>query len=310
MKMQWSNESLEDIKAFKERVKLHLSSNYPNLCKDYYSVFKLIQGIGSEDTDYIPKVVGAGEIFEDPTEPYQLMHNGIKVAKEGYCGPWMRTLIYGLKGHHEPQEEKLFHEILKFMPPKATMIELGSWWGYYSIWFAKQVPEAKVYLIEPDPNSLNLGKKNCALNNVDATHIQGYAINKATCNPELCYDGISEIYIDSFLEQNNINHLNILHSDIQGMEFEMLKSCIRSIQLGKIDYFFISTHNDQVHKSSLQFFKYYNFTIVAEHTIQESYTYDGLIVAKRKGAPGPDQISISKIGKTPVDGINVKSISP
>ena len=44
---------------------------------------------------------------------YQLMHNGIKIIQDCYYGSWITTLIEILKGHHEPQEEKVFYEILK-----------------------------------------------------------------------------------------------------------------------------------------------------------------------------------------------------
>ena len=45
------------------------------------------------------------------------------------------------------------------------MIELGSYWAYYSLWFASQVKDAQNYLIEPDPRRLEIGRKNFELNN-------------------------------------------------------------------------------------------------------------------------------------------------
>ena len=37
------------------------------------------------------------------------------------------------------------------------MVELGSWWAYYSLWFQARVPEARLFLVEPDPRNLEVG---------------------------------------------------------------------------------------------------------------------------------------------------------
>ena len=65
----------------------------------------------------------------------QIMHNGIRVLAGGYYGAWMQDLITRCKGVHEPQEEVVFAEIMKHLSDDATMIELGGFWSYYSIWF-------------------------------------------------------------------------------------------------------------------------------------------------------------------------------
>jgi len=245
------------------------------------------------DADDIPKCSDAGKVFDQEEDiPYQLMHNGVKVIKDGYCAAWMTDLIYGLKGHHEPQEEKVFHEVLKYIPKKSTMIELGSYWGYYSLWFAKQITESTNYLIEPDPERLELGRKNFALNNLSASFIRGYV---GTCGTDAGnFRGAKQILIDSFLEENNIDHLNILHSDIQGSEYEMLESAIQSIELGKIDYFFISTHSEKIHIDCINFLKVHSYEIVAEHSPQTSYSVDGLVVARRNSISHPQKVEISK----------------
>ena len=54
-----------------------------------------------------------------------IMHNGVSVVAGGYYGEWMTGIIERLRGHHEPQEEVIFHEILKYLLPSATMLELG-----------------------------------------------------------------------------------------------------------------------------------------------------------------------------------------
>jgi len=84
------------------------------------------------DADYIPKVKNAGEVEGKNGLRHQVMHNGIRVVYGGYHGDWMAEIIKVLRGHHEPQEEKAFFEILRYVSEGGTMIELGSYWAYYS----------------------------------------------------------------------------------------------------------------------------------------------------------------------------------
>src|SRR5690349_9262709 len=90
--------------------------------------------VGCRDSDPIPKVPDAGEIRMENGQQVQIMHNGIRVISGGYHGEWMSEIISRLAGHHEPQEELVFHEILKHVGTKATMVELGGFWSYYSLW--------------------------------------------------------------------------------------------------------------------------------------------------------------------------------
>lgn len=252
---------------------------------------RIILTMSCNDADDIPKDLNAGKVFEQEDIPYQLMHNGIKVVKDGYCASWMTDLIYGLQGHHEPQEERVFYEVLKHIPPNAVMIELGSYWGYYSLWFAKEIANSTNYLIEPDPERLDLGRKNFALNNFSGLFFHGYI---GTCIDAGNFQGARQLFIDSFLEENHIEHVNILHSDIQGSEYVMLESAMNSIKLKKIDFFFISTHSKKIHSDCIDFLIDHNYIILAEHSPEESYSVDGLIAGMRDTLSGPETIKISK----------------
>lgn len=261
---------------------------------NHYPADKMVRVLDCEDTDSIPKVTDAGMIFADDLGSYQLMHNGVKVIADCYNGKWMSDIIYGLQGHHEPQEEKIFYEIIKLMPKKAVMIELGSWWAYYSLWFAKEVEESRNYLIEPVCDCLEIGKKNFEMNQLNGFFTQGFigeSPNGYDCS------GAQKIGIDEFLEKNQIDHVNILHSDIQCYEYSMLLSAEKSISLKKIDYFFISTHEDRIHQQCHEFLLSRNYKIIAEHSIAEGFMPDGLIVAKREDIAYPDEIPVSKVEK-------------
>ena len=66
------------------------------------------------------------------------MHNGLAVTAQGYYGAFSDILTAN-RGVHEPAEERLFAAVLAQIDPSraALMVELGSYWAYYSTWFSK-----------------------------------------------------------------------------------------------------------------------------------------------------------------------------
>lgn len=288
---QYITYSFADMQRHKELCKQQMKTNPSNINDGSYQMERALRTVSGDDADYIPKVYGAGEIFNDGGITYQLMHNGVKVICDCYYDVrWITDVIYGLKGHHEPQEEKCFYEVLKSIPYGATMIELGAYWGYYSLWFSFRVKNAKNYLVEPDPQRLEVGIKNFEINNKEATFTRAFVGKMKDDEPDIT--GAEWLSIDDYIEREGIQHVNILHSDIQGAETEMLPTTIK--HLNHIDYFFVSTHGHQNHIACLEFFKEHAFIILAEHADVESCSGDGLIVAKRQGVNGPDHISIRK----------------
>src|SRR4051794_5289921 len=127
------------------------------------------------DTDALPKVPNAGTIETRNGTRVQVMHNGLVVEEDGYFGPWITEIIRRLRGHHEPQEEAAFAAVvgrLESDAPQPVMVELGSYWAYYSLWLKTAIPEAQNVCVEPDPRNLEVGRRNFALNGVDARFIQ------------------------------------------------------------------------------------------------------------------------------------------
>lgn len=283
--------SPEQMQEHKRKCMEQMRSNPKNHKDSTYQMQRALKTVSGDDVDYIPKVIGAGEIFYDELVPYQLMHNGVKVHLNSYYDvQWLTDVIHGLKGHHEPQEEKCFYEVLKYIPENAIMIELGSYWAYYSLWFLSEMNNAKSYLIEPDARRLEVGRKNFELNNRVGVFKWAFVGVMKDC--EANATGAEYISIDDFIESQGIEHVTILHADIQGAEYEMLKTTVK--HLDKIDYFFISTHGTPIHQSCLHFFNTHRFIILAEHDGYESCSGDGLIVAKRNNVVGPVKITIRK----------------
>jgi len=238
------------------------------------------------DNKYIPRVDNAGKVIDGQ----QVMHNGIRIIQGSYYGEMMSHLLRENRGVHEPQEERVFQEVLKHLPDNAVMIELGSYWGFYSMWFYQEVKHPTCYLVEPNLRFLEFGQANFKLNGMEGSFSHSF-IGKTS---GVAGDGTPIISIDDFLTNNQIAHVHILHSDIQGAEVDMLLGAEQTLKQNKIDFIFISTHAQDIHRKALRFLNEYNFHIVAEVDLAETFSVDGLIVAVREGINAPDPIPIAR----------------
>jgi hypothetical protein len=117
--------------------------------------------------------------------------------------------------------------------------------------------------------------------------------NRGKPEPGL-YRNIPILTVDRYLADNKIDSLAILHSDIQGQERVMLEGAKRSFTEGRIGFVFISTHGDDVHQECADWLRSAQYLILAEHNQADSFSADGLIVARSPDCPGPDKIEISK----------------
>src|SRR5262249_22139780 len=176
-------------------------------------------------------VVNCPDNFRIPRHPlagrvqggFQFMHNGLRVIRDGYYGPGQTELLRRNQGCHEPQEEIVFASVLPRVPAGACMVECGAYWGFYSLWFARDVPESRVWLIEPEELNLELGKRNFAANGLTGHFTWGFVARRSRqADPP-------EYSIDDFMEAQHLQHIDILHADIQGSEVDMIYGASRAL---------------------------------------------------------------------------------
>ena len=283
-----------------------LGGSSENMTKSEDVRYRIEMTCSCKDSDQIPKVTDAGCITSINTiEAYQLMHNGLKVKARGYHDAWMEEIIQRLKGHHEPQEELIFHKVLERLNPEATMIELGSFWSYYSLWFLKGAPaQRKAFCLEPDENHLKVGKFNATLNDLYPQFLLGFAGNSNGKLVDFQAENGENIQrrgykIDEIMNEGGIEYLDILHCDTQGAELEVLLNCIDLIKAHKIRFIIISTHSYEItgdpliHQKCLELLEKYGASIIAEHDVHESYSGDGLIAASFADIDKPFKVNIS-----------------
>ena len=234
----------------------------------------------------IPRDESAGKIIDG------LLHlnNGIRIDPLSYYSFPMLKILMDNKGIHEPQEEKIFQEVIDNLPidTEKTMIELGSYWSYYSIWFKKKFNRAKCFMVEPIKINLSYGIENFKLNKLKGVFIhKGIGSNSDEEN--------NIISVDSICKENNIRFIDILHSDIQGFEMDMIKGCNNMLSKHRIGYLFISTHSNELHYNCMSVLKEkYGYALVASADLDESYSWDGILVMKCPTYEGPKSVSISK----------------
>jgi hypothetical protein len=215
---------------------------------------------------YIIRCKDAGKIEDGSV----ILHNGLKVSQQGYYGDFSSILVTN-GGCHEPAEERMFQEVLNFIPNNGCMIELGSYWAFYSLWFNKHVNNARNYCIEPSREALQVGIDNCKRNgvtNIDFT--EGFI-------------GANAVRVSEFVKDKKIDFIDILHSDIQGYEMEMLTDIVGLLKDKKIRYIFISTHSDDLHTQCLTLLTECDYRIIAQADFEtETFCYDGILVACHK----------------------------
>ena len=252
--------------------------------------FRIEMTVSCQDCASIPKVKDAGQIVRSAGSAFRSCTMALRcwlvvITASG------SEIITRLRGHHEPQEELVFHEVLKHLPPRATMIELGGFWSYYTLWFLHlNAATRRAIVVEPDPRHLATGRTNALLNGRQIEFLQ------ASIGPESIPEHnfhsetsgrirIPQVTVAQLLNDYIIQELDILHCDVQGAETDVLRSCLGLLADRRIRFCFVSTHSHHIsgdaltHQRCLTLLKKVGHQIFAEHDVQESYSGDGLIVA-------------------------------
>ena len=229
----------------------------------------------------IKRVPEAGTIIDGNV----ILHQGLKVSAQGYYGDFSNCLTLN-SGVHEPSEERMFQEVLADIDEGGTMIELGSYWAMYSMWFNKKIKNAINYCIEPDSINIEVGKQNCKLNDVTADFTLGFI-------------GKQGVRVSDFVREKKIDYIDMLHSDIQGFEIDLLQDIIPLLMDKKIKYLFVSTHSNPIHAEALRIITGCDYRIIASADFDtETFCMDGIIVACHKDNQKITETSLGNRSKT------------
>lgn len=255
---------------------------------------RIHDALSCPDNKFIPRVPSAGQVVDGQL----VMHNGLRVHELSYDGEGPRDLMRENRGVHEPQEERLFMEVLKLLPPGSVMLELGSYWAFYSMWFYHEIPDAKCYCVEPETRNIGMGKNNFALN--FGTDARGIVFEQAFAGSADALPGgapgIPTVSVDGFLQRHGIGRLAMLHADTQGNELSILLGAEKSLAAKSIDFVFLSTHTNELHRKCLKRLRGSGYEILADIDLLETYSFDGLIAARSPLAPEIEGCNLSLKG--------------
>jgi FkbM family methyltransferase len=257
-------------------------------------VGRVLLTISCTDSDEIPKVEDAGTVRRDGATAVQVMHNGLLVEAGGYFGDWMSEIIRCLHGHHEPQEELVFHRIVQRLMDEAlaapAVVELGSFWAYYAMWFCAALPGSRALLMEPDISNFELGRRNFALNGLSgqATFVHGVIGPEPGEMLEFLGDDGTKYQARQFdlaalMNQAGLDYADVVLSDIQGAELLLLERARADFAASRVRFLIVSTHHFSIsgdpltHQRTLTALRDAGAHIIAEHSVPESYSGDGLI---------------------------------
>jgi hypothetical protein len=163
--------------------------------------------------------------------------------------------------------------------------------SFYSIWFLSQSKARRSLVVEPDPAHLDIGRINARLNCCNPEFIQAFVALNPTPPAPFQTETSGNIYLPGvsvslLIETRGIAHLDILHCDCQGAELQVLESCQALFAARRIGWVIISTHSHHIsgdpltHQRCLTVLLNAGATIFVEHDVQESFSGDGLIVAR------------------------------
>lgn len=223
------------------------------------------------------------------------LHNGNRVPVNGpysYYGDFSQVFIIN-RGVHEPLEEFCFQTVLsKIANPAPIMIELGCYWAHYSMWFKRVFPDGQCHLVEADAHAFEVGRNNFALNGFDGSFMRGV----------VCNNGFK---VDDFMKQSSVEKVDILHSDIQGYEIEMLQGASSLLTNKRADYLFVSTHSQAIHQTALDILKIQHYRIeVSSDYDHHTTSSDGFILAT-----SPDVEPVFD-GFSPLGRVEIANSSP
>jgi FkbM family methyltransferase len=170
-------------------------------------------------------------------------------------------------------------------------VEIGAFWAYYTNWFLGAVAGSSAVCVEPDAANMACGTQNLALNGRSATwvnacvgrdHAEAVTVVRESDGATVTLPCHS---LDSLLDVVGRRPIEMLHIDCQGAEAAFLASLGSAAREGLLRFIVVSTHHASIsgscttHQDCLRQLEDAGAVILCEHSVEESFSGDGLIVA-------------------------------
>ena len=173
---------------------------------------------------------------------------------------------YSLKfeGAYYADQEKALDIVARFLPEDPIIFEAGGHYGTDTIRFSERWPKAQIFTFEPNPHAFELLQKaihghsnihgyNLAVNNYNGAAILHVCYGTTGNDPifegasslleaseymRIHYQGPKEIVpcvvLDDWARTNQIDHIDFMWLDLEGLELQVLKSSPRILETVKV----------------------------------------------------------------------------
>lgn len=150
------------------------------------------------------------------------------------------------------------------------------------------MPGARAVCVEPVAANLEIGRRNLARNSRTARIIQaavGETYRSAAEPAADRIDTVEQLDMATLLDRIGHEPIQVIHLDVQGVETGFLRSMRRCRLANKLRFVVLSTHHElysgsrTTHDDCLEELRTQGAVILVEHSVAESFSGDGLIVA-------------------------------
>jgi len=197
--------------------------------------------VACRDADPIPKVDGTGEVFERDGTRLQRMHNGVVIEEGCYYGAWMTEVIRPARPSTSRRRRRRSSPRRAAARGSAAGTRPGR---------ARQLLGVLLAVVRA-----RAGRRAARARRRRRAH-----------------------------GREGLERINLLLCDAQGAELAMLLGAEEALAARRIRFLVVSTHHHSIadatiHQRCLDALLGHGAHIVTEHTIGESFSGDGLIVA-------------------------------
>src|SRR5262249_39770976 len=155
----------------------------------------------------------------------------------------------------------------------------------------REIPSSYLVLLEPDEVNLDVGRENLRLNRTEASVVHGAAGSEHDVPVTLMWESDSEphstrqVSVDGLMRDLDLQRIDVLQCDVQGAETGVLLGASQALAERRVRFLVISTHHHRIsgdpltHQHCERILREAGACFIAEHSVSESCSGDGLIVA-------------------------------